>query len=241
MQPWLRGDPFARGAKPLKSVLQGEKMTISRSELHDGDELLAVATRLNRYWDPHLSRRTVKLRPGEYCVSSTDEMLVTVVASSLAVCVRDRTKRILGMSHFMLPTMGLSRLDRQGLELAKSCGHAALAKLLQDIYSYGCQEESLEAVLVSGGEIWPQKRQCTHDSLAFAREYLGAHGVELLGEFVGGPYPKKIYFNLEDTMPYVRVLYNYSQTLKEREDAYLKSLRMEFLLGQRKTSMNFNS
>ena len=115
-----------------------------------------------------------------------------------------------------------------------------LSQNFQDIYSYGCQEESLEAVLVSGGEIWPQKRQCTHDSLAFAREYLGAHGVELLGEFVGGPYPKKIYFNLEDTMPYVRVLYNYSQTLKEREDAYLKSLRMEFLLGQRKTSMNFN-
>ena len=83
-------------------------MTITLGELQADDELLAVATRLNRYWDPHLSRRTVKLRPGEYCVSSTDEMLVTVVASSLAVCIRDRSKRILGMSHFMLPTIGLS-------------------------------------------------------------------------------------------------------------------------------------
>ena len=145
-------------------------MTLPIGELHEEDDILSLATRLNRYWDPHLSRRTVKLRPGEYCVSSTDEMLVTVVASSLAVCVRDRTKRILGMSHFMLPTIGLSRLDSQGLELAKSCGHAALARLLQDIYSYGCQEESLEAILVSGGDIWPQKKQSTQDSLSFARE-----------------------------------------------------------------------
>ena len=234
-------NPFSCWCAVSGRTLRGEKMTIPIPELHGDEDLVAVATRLNRYWDPHLSRRTVKLRPGEYCVSSTDEMLVTVVASSLAVCVRDRSKRILGMSHFMLPTIGLSRLDRQGLELAKSCGHAALARLLQDIYSYGCQEESLEAVLVSGGEIWPQKKQSTTDSLAFAREYLCAHGVELLGEFIGGPYPKKIYFNLEDTVPYVRVLYNYSQTLKEREDAYLKSLRMEFLLGQRKTSMDFSS
>ena len=150
-------------------------------ELHGEDELSLGATRLNRYWDPHLSRRTVKLRPGEYCVSSTDEMLVTVVASSLAVCVRDRVKRILGMSHFMLPTIGLSRLDQHGLELAKTCGHAALAKLLHDIYSYGCEEDSLEAVLVTGGEMWPKKKQSTVDSLDFAREYLSAHGVEIIG------------------------------------------------------------
>jgi len=216
-------------------------MSISIPELRGEDELSPGVVRLNRYWDPHLSRRTVKLRPGEYCVSSTDEMLVTVVASSLAVCVRDRAKRILGMSHFMLPTIGLSRLDRQGLELAKTCGHAALAKLLHEIYSYGCEEESLEAVLVSGGEIWPQKKQSTDDSLEFAREYLCAHGVEIIGEFLGGPYPKKIYFNLEDKVPFIRVLYNYSETLKEREDAYLKMLRLEFLLGQRKTSMHFRS
>jgi chemotaxis protein CheD len=163
------------------------------------------------------------------------------VASSLAVCVRDRVKRILGMSHFMLPTIGLSRLDQQGLELAKTCGHAALAKLLHDIYSYGCEEDSLEAVLVSGGEMWPQKKQSTVDSLDFAREYLSAHGVEIIGEFLGGPFPKKIYFNLEDEVPYVRALYNYSETLKEREDSYLKSLRLEFLLGQRKTNMDFTS
>ena len=216
-------------------------MSISMPELHGEDELSLGVTRLNRYWDPHLSRRTVKLRPGEYCVSSTDEMLVTVVASSLAVCVRDRVKRILGMSHFMLPTIGLSRLDQQGLELAKTCGHAALAKLLHDTYSYGCEEDSLEAVLVTGGEMWPQKKQSTVDSLDFAREYLSAHGVEIIGEFLGGPFPKKIYFNLEDEVPYVRALYNYSETLKEREDSYLKSLRLEFLLGQRKTNMDFTS
>ena len=128
------------------------------------------------------------------------------------------------MGHFMLPTSELGLPDGPTHHAARVSGHAAMAKFLEQVYSYGCDEHSLQAVLVSGADIWPHKRQSTRDTLRLARAYLGAHQIEIVGEFFAGSHPKKVYFNLRDALPYVRVLHAYSTTVEEREDHYLRSL-----------------
>ena len=56
----------------------------------------------NRYFDRHFETEAVKVLPGEYFVTTTDMVLVTVLGSCVSACIRDRERRIGGMNHFML-------------------------------------------------------------------------------------------------------------------------------------------
>ena len=56
----------------------------------------------NRYFDPTFGAEAVKVLPGEYFVTTTDMLLVTVLGSCVSACIRDREKGIGGMNHFML-------------------------------------------------------------------------------------------------------------------------------------------
>ena len=69
---------------------------------------------LTRYWDPHLYKRAVKLRPGEQHLSTTDEMLVTVAGVTSVVCLRDPQEGIIGMVNFCVPSQDISSLDASG-------------------------------------------------------------------------------------------------------------------------------
>ena len=56
----------------------------------------------NRYYDRHFDIEAVKVLPGEYFVTTTDMVLVTVLGSCVSACIRDREKGIGGLNHFML-------------------------------------------------------------------------------------------------------------------------------------------
>ena len=63
-----------------------------------------VAT--NFYFDKNFNSQAVKLLPGEYYVTDKDMLLVTVLGSCVAACIRDCQSGIGGMNHFMLPEGG---------------------------------------------------------------------------------------------------------------------------------------
>ena len=60
----------------------------------------------NRYFDRHFSSEAAKILPGEYFVSDQGILLVTVLGSCVAACIRDVDAGIGGMNHFMLPDDG---------------------------------------------------------------------------------------------------------------------------------------
>src|SRR5574343_2030113 len=60
----------------------------------------------NRYFDRTFGCDAVKVLPGEYFVTTSDIVLVTVLGSCVTACVRDRDKGLGGMNHFMLPDNG---------------------------------------------------------------------------------------------------------------------------------------
>lgn len=47
----------------------------------------------NRYFDRTFERDAVKVLPGEYFVTTSDIVLVTVLGSCVTACVRDREDR----------------------------------------------------------------------------------------------------------------------------------------------------
>jgi chemotaxis protein CheD len=46
----------------------------------------------NRYFDPTFGAEAVKVLPGEYFVTTTDMLLVTVLGSCVSACIRDKAR-----------------------------------------------------------------------------------------------------------------------------------------------------
>lgn len=198
------------------------------------------ATELTRYWDPHLVKRAVKLKPGESCVSATDEMLVTVVGATCALSLRDPKEGVVALTNFFLPTDAASRLDDTTRQQAERYGISQLETFYHQTLVAGAHASSLKATIVGGSPEFAGTGQAIEDTLNFMRRFIEEKNMTLAGEFLGTNCPKKIYCNLRDAALRVDVLENVSSTVANRERRYALSLRAGWLLGNRKTHMKFS-
>lgn len=107
---------------------------------------------VHRYRDPRFDTTAVKVFPGEHYVTSADEMLVTVLGSCVAACIRDPAVAVGGMNHFMLPEAGtgaLASADRSNSDwcdpsFAMRYGNVAMEQLINDILARGGRRQRLE-------------------------------------------------------------------------------------------------
>ena len=83
---------------------------------------------IRRTWDADLGRPLAKLLPGEYYVTSHDEVIFTVLGSCVSACVRERKLGIGGMNH----SGGMSIADR-GFDILALLIHNLLYFFLQSI------------------------------------------------------------------------------------------------------------
>lgn len=205
-----------------------------------GKKAVSTASELTRYWDPHLARRSIKLKPGEQYISATGEMLVTVAGSTCVLCLRDPHEGLVAMLNFSVPTDYLSQLDKPGYSEAKRYGLTQLDTVFENLKTQGANLQAIEASLI-GGSIGKQGHQnSVQDTLELTRLYLAQHKIPMATEFLGSEYPKKVYLSLDDTSPQIRVLQEVSNTIANREKHYNTSLQAQWLLGNRRTSMQFS-
>ena len=87
----------------------------------------------------------VKVLPGEHYVDDADIMIVTVLGSCIAACLHDRTARVGGMNHFMLPDGGADLCGRYGAY--------AMELLINELLKRGAQRARLEAKVFGGGRV----------------------------------------------------------------------------------------
>src|SRR5262245_66657203 len=90
---------------------------------------------LQRFWEPDTQRWTVKILPGEYYVTRSDEAITTVLGSCVSACIRDPVMRVGGMNHFMLPED--NRDTRAPIGLATRYGSNAMESLINDVLKLG--------------------------------------------------------------------------------------------------------
>ena len=100
-----------------------------------------VAT--NFYFDRNFDSEAVKLLPGEYFVTNKDMMLVIVLGSCVAACIRDHRSGIGGMNHFMLPDAGGD--SNNPLNASARYGTYAMEILINQLLKLGAQRSNLEA------------------------------------------------------------------------------------------------
>ena len=112
---------------------------------HAYDEHLAT----NRYFDRHFESDAAKILPGEYYVTSQEIVLVTVLGSCVAACIRDTDSGIGGMNHFMLPDEG----GREVVSSSARYGTYAMEVLINHLLKMGARRSQLEAKIFGGGAV----------------------------------------------------------------------------------------
>jgi chemotaxis protein CheD len=114
----------------------------------------AVGEARTVYFEREFDRNAVKLLPGEFFVSGDDIVLSTVLGSCVAACIWDRTAKVGGMNHFMLPGEGAGATSgKDPIGLAGRYGVFAMEQLINELIKRGARKTSLEAKVFGGGAV----------------------------------------------------------------------------------------
>ncbi|HYN77719.1 MAG TPA: chemoreceptor glutamine deamidase CheD, partial [Lamprocystis sp. (in: g-proteobacteria)] len=140
---------------------------------------------INRYFDAGNHRYAAKLLPGQFYLSR-NEMIVTVVGTCAAVCIRDASRGLGGMNQFLEPHAAT------GAE--SSPGENALLELVKALLDAGAQRGYLEARVFGGANLLADYCVVAARTVESARLFLRHADIPVLEEDVGGRYPRKIDF-----------------------------------------------
>ncbi|EDN69777.1 CheD [Beggiatoa sp. PS] len=149
---------------------------------------------IKRYWDYHYGCYVAKILPGEYYITRHHEILMTVVGSCVAACIRDSVNGIGGMNHFMLPSISEDKWEQTHVSAATRYGSFAMEYLINEILKYGGQRKNLEVKLFGGGRMMKNMINIGQKNIDFVKEYIKIENLTLLAEDLGEIYPRKILF-----------------------------------------------
>lgn len=172
----------------------------------------------NHYYDSQFKHEAVKLLPGEFYVSQHDRLLVTVLGSCVAACIRDYANGVGGMNHFMLPEGGADPVG-----MPARYGVYAMEVLINQILKTGGRRDRLEAKVFGGGNVLRGFSGNTvgNRNSAFVQEFLTKEGIRVVAQDLLDVYPRKVYFFPATGRALVKKLLRlHNETLLERERDY---------------------
>lgn len=182
-----------------------------------------VAT--NFYFDRNFDSEAVKLLPGEYFVTNKDMMLVTVLGSCVAACIRDHRSGIGGMNHFMLPD---ARGDSNNpLNASARYGTYAMEILINQLLKLGAQRSNLEAKVFGGGNVIEGMTVTNigQRNADFVLNFLKMERIKVVAQDLVDIFPRKVYFFPKSSRVMVKKLKNIRNTeISVRESAYKQAL-----------------
>ena len=186
----------------------------------------------NQYFDRTFQIEAVKLLPGEYYVTARDMLMVTVLGSCVAACIRDPKSGIGGMNHFMLPEGG----DTHDLLSASArYGGYAMEILINQLVKLGASRARLEAKVFGGAAVL---RGFTTVNVGasnseFVHEYLEKERIRVVSEDLRGLHPRKVYFFPATGRALVKKLKSvHNNTIVDREREYGTRLRTARIAGE---------
>lgn len=173
------------------------------------------------YYDRYFERHSVKILPGEYFVTNGDKMIVTVLGSCVAVCLRDKVNGIGGMNHFLLPSDNSSDIGL--LTESARYGVYAMELLINHLLKMGARRNRMEAKVFGGGSVLRglKVNNVGQRNVEFVLEYLQTEEIPVVAKDLLGDYPRKVYF-FPDTgnvlVKKIKSLHN--TTIVDRESEY---------------------
>jgi len=188
-------------------------------------DLYDEALEPNLYYDSHFEIDAVKILPGEYYVTARPMLIVTVLGSCVAACIRDRVSGIGGMNHFMLPF-----LSDSGEPINASAHHGiyAMEILVNQLLEMGAQRKNLEAKIFGGGNLLKSFTVANvgERNAVFVRNYLKREQIPIVAEDLLDIYPRKIYFFPDQGRVMVKKLLRlHNGTIIQREQEHSRCLQ----------------
>lgn len=184
---------------------------------------------MNHLYDEHLATRhyrdrsfdadATKILPGEYFVTQEEALLVTVLGSCVAACIRDNKLGIGGMNHFMLPDEG----GREVLSSSARYGTYAMEVLINHLLKLGAQRNRLEAKVFGGGAVLESlsKSNVGIRNAEFVLDYLRMEKIPVLAKDLLDSYPRKVYYFPRSGRVLVKKLHRiHNDILFSRESEY---------------------
>jgi chemotaxis protein CheD len=190
----------------------------------------ALAT--NLYFDRSFDTDAAKVLPGEYYVTGQDMLLVTVLGSCVAACIRDNQSGIGGMNHFMLPDSGAD--EASPLSSSARYGTYAMEILINHITKLGARRACLEAKVFGGGNVL---RGFTVTNVGqrnadFVERFLATEGIRVAAKDLVDIYARKVYYFPKSGRVMMKKLRNlHNDTIFERERDYGSRLRQSTVSG----------
>lgn len=187
----------------------------------------------NRYYDKHFQREAAKILPGEYYASGRGILMVTVLGSCVAVCLRDAVNGVAGINHFMLPD-GRADSAHPLLGLPTRYGAFAMEALLNDMLKLGAERRYVEAKVFGGGDVLHGLGAVNvgQRNAEFIGRYLHEEGIPVQAEDLRGSLPRKVYFFTDSGTVKVKRLHTlHNDTILQRELAYRAHLTRDNIEG----------
>jgi chemotaxis protein CheD len=173
---------------------------------------------IKKYYDKVNNCNTAKLLPGEFYVTTQQEMITTVLGSCVSACVYDPSRKVGGMNHFMLP-------GSESGDGSARYGLFAMESLVNEILKLGSRKADLKAKLFGGGQIIEKMTDVGQKNIRFAKTFLFSEGIPLESHDLGLIYPRKVnFFPLSGKVMVKRLQTLHNTTIEDREIEYMTSL-----------------
>lgn len=172
-----------------------------------------------QYYDRVFESDAAKIMPGEYYATRRDMLIVTVLGSCVAACVRDKVSGIGGMNHFMLPGNDSNDIASPSARY----GAYAMEILINHLLKLGAQRQNLEAKVFGGGKVLRgfTTRTVGERNAEFVMHYLGVEQIKVVASDLLDIYPRKVYFFPQTGRVVVRKLKSvHNNTIVDREREY---------------------
>ena len=191
---------------------------------------------IRRAWNRKFNRFSARVLPGEYVVTAQDELLITVLGSCIAACIRDPLFGIGGMNHFMLPDTtadDTARWHDTDVNPAMRYGSFAMEHLINDIIKFGGRREALEIKLFGGGQVLQSMTSIGQGNITFVKNYLENEGFKITSQDLGHVYPRKVIYFPASGRALVKKLRGGEQSdIIQREKRYLHDLEHQPVAGE---------
>lgn len=186
---------------------------------------------MNRYFDSHFNKDIVTIYPGEFYVSTEDELISTVLGSCVSIAIFDQEKKFGGMNHFIL-AKDSKMINDYGL--AGRFGEYAIELLITEMVKRGSKRENLVSKIFGGSNIFGSPNESQNKvgdvNVRFTYDYLAREKIPVLASDTGGIEPRKIFFDPSSAKIWLKRIKNNihaKTTLLTNEITYIQSVEKD--------------
>ncbi|WMS87674.1 chemoreceptor glutamine deamidase CheD [Pleionea litopenaei] len=192
----------------------------------DAEKVLPGFEDINRYYDRSNQMYAAKIKPGEFYVSKSPELIVTVLGSCVSACITDRVNQIGGMNHFMLPVTPGAKSDPTNVTSESArYGNFAMEFLINNIIRNGGERRYLEVKIFGGSKVIKRMSDVGEKNIQFILKYVESEALNVLAKDLGGESPRKVVYNPMNGIVRIKKLRNlHNDTIIRREDNYLHQI-----------------